>query len=111
MKRSDPNPHRRFVSPVFEKQNRSSPDFPFSGNKQPTGNESLVEKWILHKLNIATAEINKQLHERNFMAATNAIYNFWLYEFCDVYIVCPSSFSCSRATRLTTTDLSKNRKL
>ncbi|KAI9462009.1 tRNA synthetases class I-domain-containing protein [Lactarius psammicola] len=26
------------------------------------------------------------LGERNFMAATNAAYNFWLYELCDVYI-------------------------
>jgi valyl-tRNA synthetase len=41
----------------------------------------------LHKLNIAAAETNKQLGERNFMAATNALYNFWLYELCDVYIV------------------------
>jgi valyl-tRNA synthetase len=55
--------------------------------QQPTGNESLVEQWILHKLNIAAAEIHKQLSERNFMAATNAVYNFWLYELCDVYIV------------------------
>lgn len=54
---------------------------------QPTGNESLVEKWIFHKLNVAAAEINTQLAERNFMAATNAAYNFWLYELCDVYIV------------------------
>jgi valyl-tRNA synthetase len=46
-----------------------------------------VEKWILHKLNIAATETNKQLGERNFMAATNALYNFWLYELCDVYIV------------------------
>ncbi|KAF9039389.1 tRNA synthetases class I-domain-containing protein [Panaeolus papilionaceus] len=53
---------------------------------KPTGNESLVEKWILHKLNIAATEINTQLAERNFMAATNAAYNFWLYELCDVYI-------------------------
>jgi valyl-tRNA synthetase len=66
--------------------------FPCSGNKQPTGNESLVEKWILHKLNIATTEINKQLGERNFMAASNAAYSFWLYELCDVYIVRPPSF-------------------
>jgi hypothetical protein len=54
---------------------------------QPSGNEGLVEKWILHKLNIAATEINTQLAERNFMAATNAAYNFWLYELCDVYIV------------------------
>ncbi|TFK80279.1 hypothetical protein K466DRAFT_504183 [Polyporus arcularius HHB13444] len=53
---------------------------------KPTGNESLVEKWILHKLNLASEEINKQLTERNFMNATGAAYNFWLYELCDVYI-------------------------
>ena len=41
----------------------------------------------LHKLNIAAAETKKQLGERNFMAATNALYNFWLYELCDAYIV------------------------
>ncbi|TFK27106.1 valine-tRNA ligase [Coprinopsis marcescibilis] len=53
---------------------------------KPTGNESLVEKWILHKLNIAATDINKALAERNFMNATNVAYNFWLYELCDVYI-------------------------
>ena len=31
--------------------------------------------------------MNNQLTERNFMAATNVAYNFWLYELCDVYIV------------------------
>ena len=54
---------------------------------QPTGNESLVEKWTLHKLNIAAKEINAQFAERNFMNITNSAYNFWLYELCDVYIV------------------------
>ncbi|KAI0781633.1 tRNA synthetases class I-domain-containing protein [Irpex lacteus] len=53
---------------------------------KPTGKESLAERWILHKLNIAAEEINKQLADRNFMAATGAAYNFWLYELCDVYI-------------------------
>jgi len=53
---------------------------------KPTGDESLVEKWILHKLNIAATEVNNLLAERSFMLATTAIYNFWLYELCDVYI-------------------------
>ncbi|KAL4071956.1 tRNA synthetases class I-domain-containing protein [Scleroderma yunnanense] len=52
----------------------------------PTGSESLVERWILHKLNIASAQVNTHLEQRNFMAATTAVYNFWLYELCDVYI-------------------------
>ena len=41
----------------------------------------------MHKLNLAADEINKQLTDRNFMNATGAAYNFWLYELCDVYIV------------------------
>jgi valyl-tRNA synthetase len=54
---------------------------------QPLGSESLVERWTYHKLDVATTDVNKALYERNFMAATNAVYNFWLYELCDVYIV------------------------
>ena len=71
--------------------------YSFICTRQPTGNESLVEKWILHKLNLAAEEINKQLSERNFMNATGAAYNFWLYELCDVYIVRPSHSPMSRS--------------
>lgn len=46
-----------------------------------------MEKWILDRLNVAADEVNKQLTERNFFMATNVVYNFWLYELCDVYIV------------------------
>ena len=67
---------------------------------QPTGNESLVEKWILHKLDVAAKELNAQMTERNFMMATTAAYNFWLYELCDVYIVRPSAV-CVTGTILT----------
>ncbi|KAI5801174.1 tRNA synthetases class I-domain-containing protein [Geopyxis carbonaria] len=51
-----------------------------------TGQESLVEKWILHKLNKAAQNTNQALEERNFLVATDEIYRYWLYEFCDVYI-------------------------
>lgn len=54
---------------------------------QPLSSETLVERWIYHKLDVAATDVNKALYERNFMAATNAVYNFWLYELCDVYIV------------------------
>ncbi|KAG9123570.1 hypothetical protein FRC07_014709, partial [Ceratobasidium sp. 392] len=53
---------------------------------KPTGRETIVEKWILHKLDIAAADTNKALEERNFMVATTAVYNLWLYELCDVFI-------------------------
>lgn len=52
-----------------------------------TGQESLVELWILHKFNKAARDTNKCLEERNFVGATDAIYQYWLYELCDVYIV------------------------
>ena len=46
-----------------------------------------MEKWILHKLNNAAEEINKHMTDRNFMMVTTSVYNFWLYELCDVFIV------------------------
>ncbi|EJT98070.1 hypothetical protein DACRYDRAFT_24610 [Dacryopinax primogenitus] len=53
---------------------------------KPTGHESTVEKWILNKLHTAASDVNKYLQDRSFMLATTAVYNFWLYELCDVYI-------------------------
>ncbi|CAK9438293.1 uncharacterized protein LODBEIA_P25170 [Lodderomyces beijingensis] len=49
------------------------------------GSESLVEKWILDKLNNAAQNTNESLQGRNFGDATNHIYNYW-YDLCDVYI-------------------------
>lgn len=54
---------------------------------RPTGNESLVERWILDKLNFAADKLNRELERRDFFEATIAVHNFWLYELCDVYIV------------------------
>lgn len=51
-----------------------------------TGKESLVELWILHKLNKAAQNTNMGLEERNFLLATDEVYRYWLYELCDVYI-------------------------
>ncbi|GAA5976762.1 hypothetical protein JCM11641_000863 [Rhodosporidiobolus odoratus] len=61
-------------------------DFVPPQSEKPTGKESLVEKWILHKLNQAAEKVNAALVDRNFMAATSDAYSFWLYEICDVYI-------------------------
>ncbi|RSH77894.1 uncharacterized protein EHS24_002965 [Apiotrichum porosum] len=52
----------------------------------PTGQESIAEKWLLHRLNIASASVNKALEERNFAEATAAAYRFFLNELCDVFI-------------------------
>ncbi|KAK5134371.1 hypothetical protein LTR08_006551 [Meristemomyces frigidus] len=51
-----------------------------------TGKESLPERWILHKLNVAAKKVNESLAAREFAQSTQATYNYWLYELCDVYI-------------------------
>ncbi|KAJ1921365.1 valine--tRNA ligase [Mycoemilia scoparia] len=61
-------------------------DFKPNPTSELTGEESLAEKWILHKLNKAATELNERMAEMNFMAATTAVYSFWLYELCDVFI-------------------------
>ncbi|KAJ9107661.1 hypothetical protein QFC21_001121 [Naganishia friedmannii] len=63
-------------------------DFTFVPNESDskTGHESLAERWILHKLNKATAAINLHLSRRAFHEATEKMYAFWLHEFCDIFI-------------------------
>ncbi|CAG8441869.1 6486_t:CDS:10 [Ambispora leptoticha] len=51
-----------------------------------TGRESLAERWILHKLNVAVIETNKALDERNFKEATRVVQAFWRDSLCDEWI-------------------------
>jgi valyl-tRNA synthetase len=51
-----------------------------------TGDESLAERWVIHKLNRAIIDTNAGLEEKNFMNATTAIHSFWLYDLCDVFV-------------------------
>ncbi|MFH0976877.1 MAG: valine--tRNA ligase [Spirochaetota bacterium] len=44
------------------------------------------DKWILHRLNKATAGITKALEEYKFNEAAHQIYEFWWHEFCDWYL-------------------------
>ncbi|WVR05099.1 valine-tRNA ligase [Kwoniella sp. DSM 27419] len=52
----------------------------------PTGKEGLVEKWLFQKLNIASANVSKALEAREFADATNAAYQYFLNDLCDVFI-------------------------
>lgn len=52
----------------------------------PGAKVNLAERWIIHRMNEAAKEVNEALEVHNFMAATTAIYNYWLYELCDVFI-------------------------
>ena len=55
---------------------------------QLSGNESLLDLWILSRLSSAELTSNTGFKEFDFPASTTAIYNFWLYELCDIYLVC-----------------------
>lgn len=53
----------------------------------PTGEESIAERWLLHKLNIAALAVDESLEARDFAAASTAAHQFFLTDFCDVFIV------------------------
>lgn len=57
---------------------------------QSCGSESVSDAWILSRLCAAVALCGNGFQAYDFPAITTAIYNFWLYELCDVYLVtCP----------------------
>jgi valyl-tRNA synthetase len=47
---------------------------------------STHDKWILHRLNAATADANIGMEEFDFAKATTAIYSFFLYDLCDNFL-------------------------
>jgi valyl-tRNA synthetase len=49
---------------------------------------SKMDKWILSRLAAAVTACNEGFEQYNFPQATTALYNFWLYELCDVYLEC-----------------------
>lgn len=53
---------------------------------QMSGRESVIERWILSRLHKAMVEAEEGWHSFELGRTTTAIYNFWLYELCDVYL-------------------------
>ena len=51
------------------------------------GEESVSDRWILSRLCAAVGLCDAGFKAYDFSAITTAIYNFWLYELCDVYLV------------------------
>ncbi len=45
-----------------------------------------MDKWILSRLAMAVQDCNTGFKEYNFPQAATALFNFWLYELCDVYL-------------------------
>uniref|UniRef100_A0A3B5AMM4 Valine--tRNA ligase n=1 Tax=Stegastes partitus TaxID=144197 RepID=A0A3B5AMM4_9TELE len=51
------------------------------------GDESVSDRWILSRLSAAVGLCDAGFKAYDFPGITTAIYNFWLYELCDVYLV------------------------
>lgn len=62
-------------------------DFEAPADNKIIGNESLMDMWMLSRLAAAMTDANKGFVEYDFPLATTAVYNVWLYELCDVYLV------------------------
>lgn len=54
---------------------------------QMCGEESVTDRWILSRLSAAVGLCDAAFKTYDFPAITTSIYNFWLYELCDVYLV------------------------
>ncbi|AAZ12006.1 valyl-tRNA synthetase, putative [Trypanosoma brucei brucei TREU927] len=57
-------------------------------NSQKVASLPLECRWILSRLDVAVEECTRGFSEGtyDFALATNAVYRFWLYELCDVYL-------------------------
>lgn len=62
-------------------------DFEAPNNFKLVGNESNMDLWMLSKLASASIDANKGFETYDFGLITTAIYNVWLYDLCDVYLV------------------------
>ncbi|XP_058864914.1 valine--tRNA ligase [Acipenser ruthenus] len=63
-------------------------DFKPVAKAQLCGSESLADRWILSRLSLAVQLCDSGFRSYDFPAITTAIYSFWLYELCDVYLEC-----------------------
>ena len=82
--------YRRFCNKIYQATKYVLGKLPSDFTPLPettiTGKESLSELWILHKLTMAAANINKALATREFSEATSTSYQYWYTNLCDVYI-------------------------
>jgi valyl-tRNA synthetase len=82
--------YRRFCNKIYQATKyvlgRLGSDFKPRSSVTKSGKESLPERWILHKLSIASKKINEHLEKREFSLSTQVAYKYF-YEFlCDTYI-------------------------
>lgn len=60
----------------------------------------MSDRWILSRLSAAVSLCDAAFQTYDFPGITTAIYNFWLYELCDVYLVRLSAKTAAHPRRL-----------
>jgi valyl-tRNA synthetase len=82
--------YRRFANKIYQATKyvlgKMGDNYQPTATKAKTGKESLAERWILHKLNQASKDINKALEDREFSRSTQIAYTYIYDCLCDVYI-------------------------
>ncbi|CAD5123228.1 DgyrCDS11590 [Dimorphilus gyrociliatus] len=63
--------------------------------EKPKDDISLIDKWIFSRLSQTIAVCKNGFEGYEFPKVTTAIYNFWLYDLCDVYLECIKSILSS----------------
>ncbi|CBX95543.1 similar to valyl-trna synthetase [Plenodomus lingam JN3] len=81
--------YRRFCNKIYQATKYvlgRLGDFTPRATITKTGNETLPERWILHKLTTSAKKINEHLEAREFSLATQVAYRFFYESLCDTYI-------------------------
>lgn len=81
---------RRFCNKIYQATKfvlgRFGEGFKPRATPSKTGNESLAERWILHKYSLASKEANEYLENREFNAIAQALRRYFYAELCDVFV-------------------------
>jgi valyl-tRNA synthetase len=81
---------RRFCNKIYQATNFALGRLGegFQPDASPVDNEprSLAEKWILHRLNETTKEVNEAIDTREFSIAAGSLYTYWFNSLCDTFI-------------------------
>lgn len=83
--------YRRFSNKIYQATKYVLGKIEGSGFVAPaafalTGNETLSERWILHRLNTAARDVHRALEDREFSRASQIVYQYWYDDLCDVFI-------------------------
>jgi valyl-tRNA synthetase len=81
---------RRFCNKIYQATNfalgRLGGDFVPDAKLTDNKPKSLSEKWILHRLNQATKDVNDAIEGREFSVSAGTLYQYWFTQLCDTFI-------------------------